>query len=478
MKMSSLTFSPLALIHLLLIRPVVRLVFGISIEGAENVRELKQYILVANHNSHLDIPLLFSILPLSHVPRTHPVAALEYFEKSKIFFWVVDHLFRPIWVVRGEAGQDTLAGIQRLIEEGHNIIIFPEGTRGSPGEICRFKSGVGRLAEEHPEIPVLPVFLCGPERALPKTYNLPLPLCSEVTVGPPQVFSGDRRDFTLALEGLIRELSRSAAAIRHKRRGRRKSAFTVAVLGIDGSGKSTLSREIAQRLAADVPVCLVTDQLEFYSKGAKKQMQPLPSERLRCAVGGYAKRARSLKHYKVPKLTELLLRDHVMSGAKRWYSPEFLILDGCPLLNLVAWANIYKPEHFSAVACRSALLLLSGRGEALDRGDPVRAHFPELAALRRTGLARLTMPDAVVMLDVDPALSLERIGKRGEKQQAHETAEKLARLREGYLQVCRVVETDFGIPSRIMDGSGTIDSVAGAAIRFVDESRNGGTDRE
>ncbi len=478
MKVPSVTFSPLALIHLLLIRPFVRLVFGISAEGTENLRELGQYILIANHNSHLDVFLLFSILPLSHVPRTHPVAAREYFEKSKTLLWAVDHLFRPIWVVRGEAEQDALGGMQKMLDEGHNVIIFPEGTRGRPGEIGRFKSGVGRLTAEHPEIPVVPVFLCGPERALPKTSRLPLPLCSEVTVGPPQVFSGDRRDFTAALEGLIRELSRSATSIRHRRRGRRNPAFTIAILGIDGSGKSTLSREIAQRLAENLPVCLVTDRLEFYVDGRLMEMQPLPSEILRCAVGQYAKTARSLKHYKAPKLAELLLRDHVMSGAKRWYAPEFLVLDGCPLLNLVGWANVYKPEHFDAAACRSALLLLSGRGESLDRGDPLRTHFPELAALKRTGLAHLTLPDAVVMLDVEPAVSVERIRKRGEKRQVHETVEKLAKLRDGYLQVCRVVEKDFGIPLKIMDGRDKIDSIAGSTMIFIDESRKGGAERE
>lgn len=476
MKVSA-AFSPLALVHLLLVRPFVRLVFGMSVEGEENLREFGRYVLIANHNSHLDVFLLFSILPLSHVPRTHPVAAREYFEKSKLLLWAVDHLFRPIWVVRGEAEQDALGGMRRMLDEGHNVIIFPEGTRGCPGEIGPFKSGVGRLVAEHPEVPVVPVFLCGPERALPKTWRLPLPLCSEVTVGQPQIFSGDRRDFTAALEELIRELSRSAAAVRHRRRDPRKPAFTVAVLGIDGSGKSTLSREIAQRLAAGHPVCRVTDRLEFYDHGRPKEMQPLPSERLRCAVGQYAKTARSLKHYKVPKLAELLLREHVMSGAKRWYAPEFLVLDGCPLLNLVAWANIYKPEHFDAAACRSALLLLGGRGEALERGEVLRRHFPELTALRRSGMARLTLPDAVVMLDVDPSVSMERIARRGEKQQVHETAEKLARLREGYLQVCRVVETDFGIPTRIMDGSGTIDAITKAAMAFVDESCRGGAER-
>ena len=52
-----------ALAHLLLVRPVLKVFFGASIVGKENLEGLEQFILVANHNSHLDTPLLFHILP-------------------------------------------------------------------------------------------------------------------------------------------------------------------------------------------------------------------------------------------------------------------------------------------------------------------------------------------------------------------------------------------------------------------------------
>ena len=71
------------LLHLLVLRPLTRLVFGAGIEGREHLRGLSQFILVANHNSHLDLPLLFQLLPLRQIPRTHPMAAHEYFSRSR-----------------------------------------------------------------------------------------------------------------------------------------------------------------------------------------------------------------------------------------------------------------------------------------------------------------------------------------------------------------------------------------------------------
>jgi len=466
------------LIHLALVRPFVKLFFGVNAVGGEHLGDVDQCIIIANHNSHLDVPLLFSILPAKHIVRTHPVAAREYFSRWKVLFRVVDYLFRPIWIVRGEKVEDPLKGMKDRLSSGHNVIIFPEGTRGNPGEMARFKTGVGMLAVAYPDIPIVPVFLLGPERAFPRKSPVPLPLWNEVTVGPPQVFTGDRRDITAALEHLVRELSESAVANRHRRRKRPKPPFTVAVLGIDGSGKSTLSRTIAKQLANASSVCLVTDGLELYQQGSRKEAQPLLSEKVREAVGKYAKTAKSLKHYKAPKLAELLLRDHIMGEVARWYSPDFIVLDGCPLMNLAAWANLYKEDRFDADACATALRVLSGQCDTVAREDPVFAEFPELAALRRLRLTSMKLPDAVIMLDVEPAVSVARIESRGEQRQVHETEDKLAKLRAGYRLVCNVVQTEFGIPTRILDGDATIDVLAATALAFVGENLGKETDHE
>lgn len=470
--------SPRVLIHLLLVRPLVRLFFGVNAAGCEHLAAVDQCIIIANHNSHLDVPLIFSVLPVRRLLRTHPVAAREYFARWRLLFRVLDYLFRPIWIVRGDRAGDPLKEMKERLESGDNIIIFPEGTRGSPGELIKFQSGVGMLAVAYPRIPIVPVFLLGPERAFPRTCAVPLPLWNEVTVGPPQVFTGTRRDITAALEHLVRDLGASAAANRHRRRKRPKPPYCIAVLGIDGSGKSTLARALAQRLSDASSVCLVTDGLERYQQGGQTPMQPLPGESVREAVGRYAKTANSLKHYKVPKLAELLLRDHIMGEVARWYTPEIVVLDGSPVINLAAWANLYKEDCFNAAACATALRVLCGQRDARAAADPVFTDFPELAALKRLHLTNMRLPDAVILLDVDPALSVERIARRGEARQVHETEEKLAKLRRGYRLVCNVVQTEFGIPARILDGGAALDALAESAVAFIAERRAEETDHE
>ncbi|HUU45872.1 MAG TPA: lysophospholipid acyltransferase family protein, partial [Acidobacteriota bacterium] len=191
-----------ALAHLVVLRPLVKLLYGVRVTGGGHLRHLDHYIIIANHNSHLDILLLFYLLPLGHIARTHAVAEEEYFSRSRIVFRLVRFLFQPLWVRRGEAStqHDPLQEIRRRLDAGHNIIVFPEGTRGKPGALEHFKSGIGRLIAEYPGIPVVPVFLVGPERALPKSRALLLPFLCSVRVGPPRTWSGPHRDITRGLE--------------------------------------------------------------------------------------------------------------------------------------------------------------------------------------------------------------------------------------------------------------------------------------
>jgi len=73
------------------------------------------------------------------------------------------------------------------------------------------------------------------------------------------------------------------------------------------------------------------------------------------------------------------------------------------------------------------------------------------------------------MLDVSPAVSIMRIQSRGERRQVHETKEKLAKLREGYLMVCNSIKKEFNIPARILDGESELDKVTASALEFVEE---------
>jgi thymidylate kinase len=349
---------------------------------------------------------------------------------------------------------------------GDSIVIFPEGTRGAPGEIGHFKTEVGRLAECFPEIPTLPAFLSGPERALPRHSAVPLPIWNQVIIGPHQLFHTGCADIAAALEQMVRDLSRSETADRHRRTPRPRACMTVAVLGIDGSGKSTLSRRLAQTLSAHARVARISDSLEFYENGACATVRSLPSETLRRLLGRYAKTARSLRHYKIPKLVELLLRDHLLSEVQRWHAPAYTLMDGSPLINLMAWARLYDERLGEARVVTQAIRILIGQDDK--RTNKVRdLKLPELEAMKRLGLANLAMPDVVLMLDVDPAVSMTRIRARGQRIQTHETEEKLTRLREGYLTVCDVVRSEFGIPVSVLDGSRDLDALAASAIAYV-----------
>jgi 1-acyl-sn-glycerol-3-phosphate acyltransferase len=469
--------SPLCVaLHLLLLRPFLKIFFGVNIMGRENFDDLEQFMVISNHNSHLDILLLFASLPRKHIPRTRPVAAEEYFSRNRILYRLVGYLFDPIWIVREDKDADPLGEMRKALMGGQNVIIFPEGTRGEPGHIASFKTGIGRLSESFRNIPIIPVFLSGPEKAYPKSAWFPLPMWNEVIIGPPHVCAGDCYNITMGLEMTIRALASTLAAGRHTRPVSHKRDLSLAVLGIDGSGKSTLSRELAKSLSEKARVCLVTDDLELYEGGKRSEIQPLFTEKVREAVGKYAKEAKSLKHYKIPKLTELLLRNHLLGQVRRWYNPEVICQDGSPLLNLTAWSTLYKGDAVDAETCADAIRILAGRDDAPDRGDAIYSRFPELDAMKRAKLTSMWMPDAVIMLDVEPEISMDRIASRGERVQVHESREKLARLRDGYLMVCDVLQSVFGQPVMVIDGGQDFETVTASALDFIKRTEEERTD--
>ncbi len=466
-------FSFKTLVHLLILRPVVLLLFGVNVFGRENIKRLDQFIIVANHNSHLDTLLLFYLLPAKQIKKTHPVAAKEYFSKSKILFWLVKFIFDPVWISRGdtESFDGFMDVVKSKLDHGHNLIIFPEGSRGMPGEVHHFKTGIGRISEQYRHIPILPVFISGTEKSLPKHFSIPVPIWNNIIIGPPQMFRGSYREITRSLEDSIEGLAEKESAGRHKRKKRKtKPVITIAVLGIDGSGKSTLSRHISMTLSENECAALVSDTMEFFENGHAKPTQPFITENLRNMVSDYAKNAKSLKQYKVPKLTELLLRDILLNEIRRWYSPDFIVLDGSPVLNLTAWAILYKEEKFTEEVCHKAIQILCSRDESIGKDDPIYKDFPELSALKKMKLNNMNLPDLVLFLDVDPQIAIERIDQRGKAKQVHETQEKLEKLRNAYLAACDVIANKMNVPVCILKGNKSIDQTSAAATEFIHET--------
>jgi len=194
--------------HALLLRPFVRGFLGVAVEGLEHLPEDDPFLLVANHNSHLDTPILLSLFPLARLSRVRPVAAADYWLSSPLKRWISETLFNVLPIERRRAvGGDPLAGLREALARGDTLLLFPEGTRGDPEVMGRFHSGAARLAAENPSLRVLPVHLANAGRALPRGRALLVPFICRVTIGAPLSASGRGvKELQGAMEEAVRAL--------------------------------------------------------------------------------------------------------------------------------------------------------------------------------------------------------------------------------------------------------------------------------
>ena len=442
------------------LRPLLKLLFGLHVQGGAQLDRFGQVLIVANHNSHLDALLLLSALPARLAKQTRPVAALDHFGRSALLRRAMERLLNPVWVDRAGSAEAAVDAMSAAVAEGSSLILFPEGTRGAPGELAPFKRGVGWLLERHPELVVIPACIVGSERALPRGGALPLPVWNRVLLAPARRVVATPREAAASLEAELREVAAAEHARRHTRAARRRDAPAIAVLGIDGSGKSTLASNLARALSEREPVCLVGDRLERFVNGAAQPLQLLATERVRRELSRRAKAARSLGGYKLPKLAEMLMRELLQSECRRWLDPAWIVLDGSPLLNLAAWVSLYREGDFDPDFCAAALLQLAGRETAPRR-------YPALRQLRLLVPFRLALPAAAVRIELPATDAVARIASRGAARQVHETEASLDRLQQGYAAVCQVVAERLGLTVLTLDGRDSPESLATAAAEIV-----------
>ena len=144
-------------------RNIIFKLFGIkvAVKGAENIPKGVNYVIVANHQSFLDINVVWhSITSASFMAK----ASLW---KAPVFGWVLNRSGNiPIHTnPRKNAGLGKI--LKKRLESNYNIVVFPEGHRSEDGHMFKFQNGIFRLAKEQ-HFDILPVTFINTGKILPK----------------------------------------------------------------------------------------------------------------------------------------------------------------------------------------------------------------------------------------------------------------------------------------------------------------------
>jgi 1-acyl-sn-glycerol-3-phosphate acyltransferase len=184
------------------LRPAMDFYTARRATGRERLAGLKgPVILVANHASHMDTPVILAALPRRLRKRTAVAAAADYFYKNRLVAAAVSLVFNTVPIERRGGGLTKNGGghLDKLLDQGWNLLLYPEGTRSRSGGPGRVRRGAAVLAAAH-NLSIVPIRVTGTREAMPPGRFWPKrlrgPLVShrhpiEVSFGDPIPSSGD-----------------------------------------------------------------------------------------------------------------------------------------------------------------------------------------------------------------------------------------------------------------------------------------------
>ncbi len=148
----------------------------------------RQRVYFANHTSNADFVLIWTVLPHALRVRTRPVAAADYWLKSRLRAFAGRDVFRAVLIDRNPETRtaDPVALMVEALDEGASLILFPEGKRNmGPDRLLPFKTGLYHLARARPEVDLVPTWLENLNHVMPKGEVVPIPLICSVSFGAP-----------------------------------------------------------------------------------------------------------------------------------------------------------------------------------------------------------------------------------------------------------------------------------------------------
>lgn len=164
-----------------------KVIIGVRMIGAKNLHKHDQFIIAANHNSHADAVTLMTAVPTNKLAITHPIAAADYFGKNKFISFISWLFINVVLIPRKKSSkksdENPIQIMDQLLKKKKSIIIFPEGSRGESGKLIPFKKGIGILSDKNRNVPIIPVYLEGISRVLPKGNKIILPSLTKIYFG-------------------------------------------------------------------------------------------------------------------------------------------------------------------------------------------------------------------------------------------------------------------------------------------------------
>lgn len=209
----------LQVIYSFLVRWFLKIVVGVKFDNAKFLLNEKQFIIVANHNSHLDTMALLASLPGKIIHKVRPVAAADYFGETKMKEKLTNYFINTLLINRKRdienPENDPVAKMIKAVDDGYSLIIFPEGTRGEPEIQQPLKPGVAYVLKNRPNVKYVPVYMTGMGKAMPKDDALIVPFESTLKYGQPTlVKSTEIKDILQQIESDLNILKENANEIK------------------------------------------------------------------------------------------------------------------------------------------------------------------------------------------------------------------------------------------------------------------------
>lgn len=201
----------LQIIYSYIIRFFLKFIIGVKFDNSKFLLNEQQFIIVANHNSHLDTLSLMASIPVKLIHKVKPVAAEDHFGKTKLRKKLSNFFINTLLIQRKRdkenPANDPVNKMINALDNGYSLILFPEGTRGEPEKEQPLKPGIGLVLLKRPQIKYVPVYMTGMGKVMPKGDPLIVPFNSELKYGRPTKIKTTEKERVLnQIENDLKEL--------------------------------------------------------------------------------------------------------------------------------------------------------------------------------------------------------------------------------------------------------------------------------